>query len=207
MAFDPEAERARLRGLGSVELGREVTAGGMVRRERGERVELAMTLAEAAKIVSPAYRDLSDRLDALRKQDTDLDREIEREQNQAEWARERRDAIWQGMGMVRRALHLTHIRPDRDILDSDLSHDATRDRWEHLNAQKAALQRELGTAEQNAAKALELARSEAQREVAERQQRAALAWEVWREREAERRRAREHERQHQRERDGFDLGR
>lgn len=207
MAFDIEAERARLRGLGSIELGREVTAGGMFHRGRGETVELALTLAEAAKTVSPAYRDLSDRLEALREQDANLGRQTDREQNQANWARERRDAIWQGMGMIRRALHLTHIRPDRDILDSDRSYDAALEQRENLSAKKTALQLELGTAEQNAAKALELARSEAQRELAERQQRAALAWEVWREREAERRRAREHERQHQRERDDFDLGR
>lgn len=194
MPFDEDSERARMLGLDDRALSREAHSE-----------DWPTTLDEAARAVSEDYRTVAARRDAIREQNAELDRDMANAQFAALQARENRENRWRDMGRGRRLLH--HISADREIAAQEIRYDDALVRQGELMAKKADVALELSKVERQAAEALQKARPAAEAELSDRQDRAALAQQIRRERRAERQHDRAHERQRQRERsdDGLEL--
>lgn len=196
MPFDEDSERARMLWLDDRALSQEAHSE-----------DWPTTLDEAARAVSEDYRGLAARRDAIREQNAALDRDMANAQFAALQARENRENRWRDMGRGRRLLYAAHIAADREIAAQEIRYDDALVRQGELMAKKADVALELSTVERQAAEALHKARPAAEAELSDRQDRAALAQQIVRERRAERQHDRAHERPRQRERsdDGLEL--
>ena len=191
--------RRELRGLDSLSLGWAVEAATVEDRETGRR--RPMTVADAARRVSPSYAAAADRLDELRKDITYSERAIETYTGQRDYAIDQGDERWRKMGTLAQYGHRTGVRPDYAM--------STHERDEkiatgHLAAEEKRRDERrdiLPAVERAEADALEKIRPQAEANLAQLQERAALACEVQQEKMLEQR---EHDQARARERD---LGR
>jgi Ti-type conjugative transfer relaxase TraA len=168
--------RRELRGLDSLSLGWAVEAA-MV-RDRDAHYLRPMTVADAARRVSPAYAAAADRLDELRKDIAYSERAIETYGKQRDYAIDQGDERWRKMGTLAQYGHRTGVRPDYAM--------STHERDDKIAAgHLAAEEKRLGermemlpAAERGEADAREKVRPQAEAKLAQLQERAALAREV-----------------------------
>ena len=168
--------RRELRGLDSLSLGWAVEAASVRDRETGRR--RPMTVADAARRVSPDYAAAADRLDELRKDIAHSERAIKTYGKQRDYAIDQGDERWRKIGTLAQYGHRTGIRPDYAM--------STYERDEkiaagHLAAEEKRLgeRREmLPAAERGEADALDVVRPQAEAKLEQLQERAALAREV-----------------------------
>ena len=180
-----ETLRRELRGLDSLSLGWAVD-GAMV-RDRDAHYPRAMTVADAARRVSPAYAAAADRLDELRKDIAYSERAIETYGRQRDYAVDQGDERWRRMGTLAQYGHRTGVRPDYAM--------STHERDEKIAAGHLAAEEKrreermemLPAAERAEADALEKVRPQAEAKLAQLQERAALAREVQQEKMLEQR--------------------
>ena len=177
--------RRELRGLDSLSLGWAVNAATVEDRETGRR--RPMTVADAARRVSPDYAAAADRLDELRKDVAQSERAIETYGRQRDYAVDQGDERWRRMGTLAQYGHRTGVRPDYAM--------STHERDEkiaagHLAAEEKRREERRGmlpAVERAEADALEKVRPQAEAKLAQLQERAALAREVRQEKMLEQR--------------------
>ncbi len=177
--------RRELRGLDSLSLGWAVNAATVEDRETGRR--RPMTVADAARRVSPDYAAAADRLDELRKDIAYSERAIETYGRQRDYAVDQGDERWRRMGMLAQYGHRTGVRPDYAM--------STHERDEKIAAGHLAAEEKrqeerrdmLPAVERAEADALEKVRPQAEAKLAQLQERAALAHEVQQEKMLEQR--------------------
>ena len=177
--------RRELRGLDSLSLGWAVNAATVEDRETGRR--RPMTVADAARRVSPDYAAAADRLDELRKDVAQSERAIETYGRQRDYAVDQGDERWRRMGMLAQYGHRTGVRPDYAM--------STHERDEKIAAGHLAAEEKrreerrdmLPAVERAEADALEKVRPQAEVKLAQLQERAALAREVQQEKMLEQR--------------------
>ena len=168
--------RRELRGLDSLSLGWAVNAATVEDRDTGRR--RPMTLADAARRVSPDYAVAADRLEALRKDVAHSERAIETYGRQRDYAVDQGDERWRRMGTLAQYGHRTGVRPDYAM--------STHERDEKIAAGHLAAEEKrreermemLPAAERAEADALEKVRPQAEAKLTQLQERAALAREV-----------------------------
>ena len=195
-----ETLRRELRGMDSLSLGWAVEAASV--RDRDAHYLRPMTVADAARRVSPAYAAAADRLEALRKDVAHSERAIETYGRQRDYALDQGDARWKAMGTMRQYGHRTGIRPDHAM--------STHERDEASAAERLAAEEKsrdewmtiLPGVERAAADALETVRPQAEAKLAALQERAELAREVQQEkRQAQKEREQTRGRERGRDRD------
>ena len=199
-----ETLRRELRGLDSLSLAWAVEAASV--RDRDAHYPRPMTVADAARRVSPAYATAADRLNALRKDIAHSKSAIETYARQRDYAVDQGDERWRRMGTLAQYGHRTGVRPDYAMSIHERDEKIAAG---HLAAEEKRLgeRREmLPTAERGEADALKAVRPAAEAKLAQLQERAALAHEVQQEkmqaqREIAREQAREHKVDRERDRD------
>ena len=177
--------RRELRGLDSLSLGWAVNAATVEDRETGRR--RPMTVADAARLVSPDYAAAAHRLAELRKDIAYSERAIETYGKQRDYAIDQGDERWRKMGTLAQYGHRTGIRPDYAM--------STHERDEKIAAGHLAAEEKrreerremLPAVERAEADALEKVRPLAEAKLAQIQERAALAHEVQQEKMQEQR--------------------
>ena len=180
-----ETLRRELRGMDSLSLGRAVEAASV--RDRDAHYPRPMTVADAARRVSPAYATAADRLDELRKDIAQSERAIETYARQRDYAVDQGDERWRRMGTLAQYGHRTRVRPDYAM--------STHERDEKIAAGHLAAEEKrreerrdmLPAVERAEADALEKVRPQAEAKLAQLQERAALAREVQQEKMLEQR--------------------
>jgi Ti-type conjugative transfer relaxase TraA len=177
---DQETRRERLRrqlhGLSGLDLDRATEAAKV--RDRDKHYPRDMTVADAARLVSPDYAAAADRLDDLRKDIASSERGIETYAKQRDYAVDQGDERWRKMGTLTQYGHRTGVRPDHAMSVHERAEIAAT---EGLAAEEKRLEDRmtlLPAAERAEADALEKVRSQAEAKLAELQERAALAREV-----------------------------
>ena len=180
-----ETLRRELRGLDSLSLGWAVEAASV--RDRDAHYPRPMTVADAARLVSPAYAAAADRLDELRKDIAQSERAIETYARQRDYAVDQGDERWRRMGTLAQYGHRTGVRPDYAM--------STHERDEKIAAGHLAAEEKrreermdmLPAVERAEADAREKVRPQAEAKLAQLQERAALAREVQQEKMLEQR--------------------
>ena len=200
-----ETLRRELRGLDSLSLAWTVEAASV--RDRDAHYPRPMTVADAARRVSPAYATAADRLDELRKDIAQSERAIETYARQRDYAVDQGDERWRRMGTLAQYGHRTGVRPDYAM--------STHERDEKIAAGHLAAEEKrreerrdmLPAVERAEADALEKVRPQAEAKLAQLQERAALAREVQQEKmqeQRERNQARARERGRDRGNEGLE---
>ena len=175
-------------------------------RDRDAHYPRAMTVADAARLVSPAYAAAADRLDELRKDIAYSERAIETYTGQRDYAIDQGDERWRKMGTLAQYGHRTGVRPDHAMSMHEQAEKSAAERVAG-EEQKLGERRDiLPAAERAEADALDAVRPAAEAKLAQLQERAAVAHEVQQEkiqaqREADREQAREHKLDRERDRD------
>jgi Ti-type conjugative transfer relaxase TraA len=188
---DPGAEtpqdklRRELRGLDSLSLGWAVDAASV--RDRDAHYLRAMTVADAARRVSPAYAAAADRLDELRKDIAYSERAIETYGKQRDYAIDQGDKRWRAMGTMRQYGHRTGVRLDYAMSIHERDEKAAADHLAAEEKRRDERMKMLPTLERAAADALEKVRPQAEAKLAQLQERGALAHEVQQEKMQEQR--------------------
>ncbi|WP_284948292.1 Ti-type conjugative transfer relaxase TraA [Acidisoma cladoniae] len=185
-----QALRRELRRLDGLSLSRATEADRT--RDRDAVASRDMTVADAARLVSPAYAAAADRLEEIRKGIAYSESAIETYGRQRDYATDQGDARWKAMGTMRQYGHRTGVRVD-DVM-------SRHERDEQSAAHRLALEEKkreervkaLPPAEREEAEALETVRPQAEAKLAQLQERAALAREVQQEKmQAQREKAQE----------------
>jgi hypothetical protein len=180
-----ETLRRELRGLDSLSLAWAVEAASV--RDRDAHYPRPMTVADAARRVSPAYATAADRLDELRRDIAHSERAIETYGGQRDYAIDQGDERWRKMGTLAQYGHRTGVRPDYAM--------STHERDEKIAAGHLAAEEKrreerrdmLPAVERAEADALEKVCPQAEAKLAQLQERAALAREVQQEKMLEQR--------------------
>lgn len=212
MAFDEGRERAGLQRLGNRELRKE-TEDDSIYDDDHLLIGRPLTESDIARDISPEYKEKAELLDTLRNEIKNLDRDIAAYQREAQWAKYDLENHLRAMSWAPRLLHASRIRVNREIAEQEARHNSALAHQGELLTLKDRKSIEAGAAEREAAAALERVRAAAQAALQERQQRAALAREILRGREEERRHERQRETRQrvrarkQRERDDDELER
>jgi Ti-type conjugative transfer relaxase TraA len=196
--------RRELRGLDSLSLGWAVNAATAEDRETGRR--RPMTVADAARRVSPDYAAAADRLDELRRDIAHSERAIETYGGQRDYAIEKGDERWRKMGTLAQYAHRTGVRPDYAMSTYERDEKIAAERLTAEEQRRDERVRALPDLERKANEAFRAVEPQAAANLAELQERAALAHEVQQEkmqaqREAAREQAREHKLDRERDRD------
>jgi len=167
-----------------------------------------MTVADAARLVSPDYAAAAHRLAELRKDIAYSERAIETYGKQRDYAIDQGDERWRKMGTLAQYGHRTGVRPDHAMSTHERDEKSAAG---HLAAEEKRREERmemLPAAERGEADALEAVRPQAEAKLAQLQERAALAREVQqekmqeqRERDQAREQAREHKLDRERDRD------
>ncbi len=201
-----EKLRRELRGLDSLSLGWTVNAATVEDRDTGRR--RPMTMADAARRVSPDYAAAADRLDELRKDIAYSERAIETYSGQRDYAIEKGDERWRKMGTLAQYGHRTGVRPDYAMSTHERDEKSAAERLTAEEQRRDERVRALPDLERKANEAFRAVEPQAAAKLAELQERAALAREVQqekmqeqRERDQTREQAREHKLDRERDRD------
>jgi hypothetical protein len=211
MPFDEDRERSGLQRLGDRELKKETEDDSTY--EDDLLIGRPLTESDIARDLSPEYKEKAELLDNLRNEIKTLDREIVACQREVQWAKYDLENHLRAMNWAPRVLHASRIRVNREIAEHETRHDSALAHQGELLTLKDRKSREAGDAEREAAAALERVRAAAQVALRERQQRAALAREIMRGREEQRRHERQRESRQRararkpRERDDWELER
>jgi hypothetical protein len=172
-----------------------------------------LTESDVARDISPEYKEKAELLDTLRTEIKNLDRDIAGCRREAQWAKYDLENHVRALGWAPRVLHASRLRVNRELAEQEARHNSALAHQGELLTLKDRKSREAGEAEREAAAALERVRAAAQIALQERQQRAALAREIMRGREEQRRHERQRESRQrvrarqQRERDDDELER
>ena len=180
--------RRELRGLDSLSLGWAVEAASVRDRDDGHGAR-PMTVADAARRVSPDYAAAADRLDELRKDIAYSERAIETYGRQRDYAVDQGDERWRRMGTLAQYGHRTRVRPDyamstHEQADEKIAAESPGRRRRKWLGERRDM---LPAAERGEAEALEKVRPQAEVKLAQLQERAALAREVQQEKMLEQR--------------------
>ena len=157
----------------------------------------AMTVEDAARLVSPAYAPSADRAAQLKQQAAEITAAIERSEQAWRFHGEEGERRRRDIGFVRQAMHRSGGHADPWPQQSENGPRRAAAELQILRPHSAALARQLPDAEQQATAAFARARPHAIAELARRQERAGLARTVLEEREQHeraQRRAQGHER-------------
>ena len=163
--------RRELRALDSLSLGWAVEAA-MV-RDRDAHYPRPMTVADAARLVSPAYAAAADRLDELRKDIAHSERAIETYTGQRDYAINQGDERWRKMGTLAQYGHRTGVRPDYAMSTHEQAEKGAAERLAGEEKRLGERREMLPAAERGAADALEAVRPQAETKLAQLQERAA----------------------------------
>jgi hypothetical protein len=137
-----------------------------------------MTVQGAARLVDPAYAAAADRTALLRKEVTQVEKEIRHYAGVLHHDQEQGDKRWQEMGFVRQVMHKTGVRPDHTLGINEGVERMAVAALDKLEPRQSALARQLPEAGKEEAAAFERAQPAAAAELAKRQERATLAREV-----------------------------
>ncbi|MGH7096618.1 MAG: hypothetical protein ACREE4_03025 [Stellaceae bacterium] len=212
MPFDKDSERAGMQRLGDRELKKE-TEDDSTYDDDHLLIGRPLTESDIARDISPEYKEKAELLDTLRTEIKNLDRDIGVCQREAQWAKYDLENHLRAMSWAPRLLHASRLRVNREIVEQEARHISALAHQGELLTLKDRKSLEAGDAEREAAAALERVRAAAQVALQERQQRAALAREIMRGREEQRRHERQREARQrartrkQRERDDYELER
>jgi hypothetical protein len=165
-----------------------------------------MTVADAARLVSPAYAAAADRLDELRKDIAYSEKAIATYTGQRDYAINQGDERWRKMGTLAQYGHRTGVRPDYAMSTHEQAEKGAAERLAGEEKRLGERREMLPAAEREAADALEAVRPQAETKLAQFQERAALAQEVQQEKMQAQRahdqaQAREHKLDRERDRD------
>ena len=164
----------------------------------------AMTVEDAARLMSPAYAAAADHAAQLKQQAEEVKAAIERGERAWRFHGEEGERRRHDIGLVRQALHRSGVHADPWMQQHEDGQHRAAAELAQLRPHRAALARLLPDAEKQAAATLDRVQPQAAAELARRQERAGLARAVLEERQ-EQQRAQHREQQHER-RQGRDLG-
>jgi Ti-type conjugative transfer relaxase TraA len=170
-----EALRRDLRKLDGLSLSRATEADRT--RDRDAVAPRDMTVADAARLVSPAYAAAADRLEEIRKGIANSESAIETYGRQRDYAMDQGDARWKAMGM-RQYGHRTGVRVDDAMSRHERDEASAAERLAAEEKRRDERVKALPPAEREEAEALETVRPQAEAKLAQLQERAALAREV-----------------------------
>jgi Ti-type conjugative transfer relaxase TraA len=171
-----EALRRDLRKLDGLSLSRATEADRT--RDRDAVAPRDMTVADAARLVSPAYAAAADRLAELRGDVAYSESAIQTYGRQRDHFTDQGDARWRSMGTLAQYGHRTGVRPDPVMSRHEQAEKAAAGLLTAEDQKRAERVQALPAAEREEAKALETVRPEAEAKLAQLQERAALAREV-----------------------------
>ena len=194
-----ETLRCELRALDSLSLGWAMNAATVEDRETGRR--RPMTVADAARRVSPDYAAAADRLDELRKDIAHSERAIETYGRQRDYAIDQGDERWRKMGTLAQYGHRTGVRPDHAMSMHERDEKIAAGHLAAEEQKRDERVRALPDLARKANEAFSDVEPQAEAKLAQLQERAALAREMQQEKMLEQR---EHDQARARERD---LGR
>ena len=199
-----ETLRRELRGLDSLSLAWAVEAASV--RDRDAHYPRPMTVADAARRVSPAYATAADRLDELRKDIAYSERAIETYGGQRDYAIDQGDERWRRMGTLAQYGHRTGVRPDYAMSTHEQAEKTAAQRLTMEEQKRAERLTAIPEKQREENEALEAVRPQAEAKLAQLQERAALAHEVQQEkmqaqREGALEQAREHKLNREKDRD------
>jgi Ti-type conjugative transfer relaxase TraA len=171
-----EALRRDLRKLDGLSLSRATEADRT--RDRDAVEPRDMTVADAARLVSPAYAAAADRLEEIRKGIAYSESAIETYGKQRDYAMDQGDARWKAMGTMRQYGHRTGVRVDDAMSRHERDEQSAAERLALEEKRREERVKALPAAEHEEAEALETVRPKAEAKLAQLQERAALAREV-----------------------------
>ncbi|MDR3535232.1 MAG: Fic family protein [Acetobacteraceae bacterium] len=171
-----EAVRQELRGMDSRRLDQAAKGAEML--DGGGPFRRPMTVTDTARLVSPTYAGLADQADALRRESAETDKVIQHYTGIRDYRQAQAGERWHGLGAVRQAGHKTGLRPDDELIRHQQLERLAVDNLGPAEKRRDELAAELPAALSAEAEALEKARPEAERLLADLQERAALAREV-----------------------------
>jgi hypothetical protein len=163
-----------------------------------------MTVADAARLISPEYAAAADRLAELRSEVAYSEKAIQTYAAQLDHAIDQGDARWQAMGTLRQYGHKTGVRPDHAMSMHERDEASAADRLADEEKRREERMTMLPDVERAEADVLEAVRPQAEAKLAQLQERAELAREV-RQEKLQAQMEREQSRAHERGRDK-DLG-
>ncbi len=173
-------------------LGRELLAmdrGALAAAARADRVgdaqlytERGMTVPDVARLVDPAYAAAAERTTALRKEATETERAIQHYTGIQQSSQAEGDKRWRTMGFMRQAMHKSGARRDHYLSLNEGGERMALEQLAELDPRRAALTKQVGSAEKAEAAAFAWAEPKATAELAKRQERGSLAREVLQER-------------------------
>jgi hypothetical protein len=131
--------RRELRGLDSLSLGWAVEAASV--RDRDAHYPRPMTVADAARRVSPAYATAADRLEEIRKDIAYSERAIETYSGQRDYAIDQGDERWRKMGTLAQYGHRIGVRPDYAMSTHERDEKVPRPRRSWRSSRSALLWR------------------------------------------------------------------
>ncbi|WP_284948253.1 Ti-type conjugative transfer relaxase TraA [Acidisoma cladoniae] len=185
-----EALRRDLRKLDGLSLSRAMEADRT--RDRDAVAPRDMTVADAARLVSPAYAAAADRLEEIRKGIAYSESAIETYGRQRDYATDQGDARWKAMGTLAQYGHRTGVRVDDAMSRHERDEQSAAHRLALEEQKRDERVKALPAAEREEAEALETVRPQAEAKLAQLQERAALAREVQQEKmQAQREKAQE----------------
>ena len=197
-----DALRDELRRLDSSSLSWTVKAAMI--RDRDAAAPRAMTVADAARLISPEYAAAADRLAELRSEVAYSEKAIQTYAEQRDHAIDQGDARWQAMGTLRQYGHRTGVRPDHAMSTHERDETSAADRMADEEKRRDERMTMLPEIERAEADALDAVRPQAEAKLVQLLERAELAREVQQEK-MQAQKEREQTRAHERGRDK-DLG-
>jgi Ti-type conjugative transfer relaxase TraA len=171
-----EALRRDLRKLDGLSLSRAMEADRT--RDRDAVAPRDMTVADAARLVSPAYAAAADRLEEIRKGIAYSEGAIETYEKQRDYAMDQGDARWKAMGTMRQYGHRTGVRVDDAMSRHERDEQSASERLAAEEKTREERVKALPAAAREEAEALETVRPQAEAKLAQLQERAARAREV-----------------------------
>jgi hypothetical protein len=150
------------------------------------------TVEDVARDIDFAYRHAVDSVERLHKQQGRAEESLDRAQRALQGAREAGNRRWEEMGRglgLRQLGHFLRIKRDRYLDREERAEIEALGKIEKLCGELAGIGEKLGAAVKARDEAYERVRPQAERELAQRQERASLAHEVWTERQTQAREA------------------
>ncbi|MCB8878392.1 Ti-type conjugative transfer relaxase TraA [Acidisoma silvae] len=151
-------------------------------RDGKNYVSRPMTVADAARLVSPDYAAAADRLEQVRKDLARSETSIEENSRQRDDAIDQGDKRWQRMGTFAQYGHRMGIKPDRELELHEATEKGAAARLTAEELRRAERLQALPALEQRERDALAAVQPEAEAKLEQRQARVALAHEVREER-------------------------
>ena len=151
-------------------------------QDRNARHSRPMTVADAARLVSPDYAAAADRLDRARADLASSEKAIKENRQQRDDAIDQGDKRWQRMGTLAQYGHRMGIKPDRELELHEASEKGATGRLTAGEAKHAERFQALPGLEKQERDALAAVRPQAEAKLEQLQERAAVAREVQAER-------------------------